>query len=212
MFRRKQAKPAEDEKTAEEVAAEAAADSGTEQAGPRDVSDIDLEDGVERLDLGGLLLGAVPGREVRLQVDEASKAVQAVLVAGADGAVELRPFAAPRGGDLWNQIRPQLAQDMTRRGGTVEEREGRFGTELVGNVPVQVSETETATQPSRIVGINGSRWLLRATFLGAPALRPDECDDWDAILDNVIIRRGDQAMPVGDPLPLVLPPEARKQG
>jgi Protein of unknown function (DUF3710) len=208
MFRRKQAsKPAEDEKTADQVAAEAEA----EQPGPRDVSDIDLDDGVERLDLGGLLLAAVPGREVRLQVDEASKAVQAVLVAGADGAVELRPFAAPRGGDLWGEIRPQLAQDMTNRGGTVEEREGPFGIELVGSVPVQVSETETATQPSRIVGINGARWLLRATFLGAPAVRPEEADDWEAILDNVIIRRGDQAMPVGDPLPLVLPPEAHRQ-
>ncbi len=198
--------------------AQAAAETATEEkaefdptAGPWDVGDIDLEDGIERVDLGGLLLAPSPGHELRLQVDEATQQVQSVLIAGPEGAVELRPFAAPRNGDLWGEIMPQIAEDITRRGGTVEEREGAHGIELVGSVPVQVADDKTAEQPSRIVGVNGPRWLLRATFLGSPATHPDEATDWEAVLGSVIVRRGSQAMPAGDPLPLTLPPQARKQ-
>jgi hypothetical protein len=207
MFRRKKAADAED--LADSAAEEKAEFDPT--AGPWDVSEVDLEDGVERVDLGGLVLAPSPGRELRLQVDEATQQVQAVLIAGPEGAVELRPFAAPRNGDLWGEIRPQIAEDMTNRGGKVEEREGLHGTELVGSVPVQVAENETAEQPSRIVGVNGPRWFLRATFLGQPALSPDDAPDWEAVLGSVIVRRGSEAMPVGDPLPLVLPPQARRQ-
>jgi len=178
--------------------------------GPHDADDIDLEDGVERLDLGGLLIAAAPGRELRLQVDEATQTVQSVLVAGTDGAVELKPFAAPRGGDLWSDIYPQIAADMRRRGGQVEEREGPHGIELVGSVPVDVGNGETREQPSRVVGVNGPRWLLRATFLGRPAVEPDSAGDWDDVLHAVVVRRGAQAMPVGDALPLRLPPNANR--
>jgi len=205
MFRRKQAAASD---------SDASVDPPSEpdpRVGPFDVSEVDLEDGVERIDLGGLLLAPSAGRELRLQVDEATQAVQAVLIAGPEGAVELKPFAAPRNGDLWGEIRPQIAEDMTRRGGTVSEREGRHGTELVGSVPVKVAEDKTAEQPSRIVGINGPRWLLRATFLGKPAVAPDEAGDWDDLLGSVVVRRGSAAMPVGDPLPLTLPPQARRQ-
>ncbi|CUR54778.1 conserved hypothetical protein [metagenome] len=207
MFRRKQA-----------AEVEGSLESSTEDttgldltAGPWDVSEIDLDDGVERVDLGGLLVAPSPGREVRLQVDEASQTVQAVLIANNEGAVELRPFAAPRNGDLWSTIRPQIAEDMEQRGGQCAEREGPHGTELVGWVPVQVTETEVAQQPSRVVGINGERWLLRATYLGAPAVNPDDSAEWEAVLGTVVVRRGSGAMPVGDPIPLILPPQARRQ-
>ncbi len=208
MFRRKQSSAAQE-------AADAAEQAGAEfdpTGGPYDVDDVDLDDGVERVDLGGLLLVPTPGRELRLQVDEATQAVQAVLIAGPEGALELKPFAAPRGGTLWDEIRPQIAADMARRGGEVSEREGKHGPELIGSVPVQVAPDQTAHQPSRIVGVSGPRWLLRATFLGMPAIKPDDAGDWDDVLAAVIVRRGTQAMPAGDAIPLTLPPQARPQG
>jgi hypothetical protein len=178
--------------------------------GPHDADTIDLEDGVERIDLGGLLISPSQGRELRIQVDEATQQVQSVLIAGQDGALELKPFAAPRNGDLWADIWPQIADDMRRRGGRVEEREGRHGIELVGSVPVDVGKGEMREQPSRVVGVNGPRWLLRATFLGRPAVEPDNAGDWDDVLRQVVVRRGSQAMPVGDALPLRLPPNANR--
>jgi hypothetical protein len=179
--------------------------------GPYDADDLP-DDGVERVDLGSLLIAPEEGRELRLQVDDSSGNVQSVMLAGADGAIEIRAFAAPRNGDLWNDVRPQIAADTAQRGGTATEREGRFGTELLCQMKVQRPEGGTATQPSRIVGINGPRWLLRATMLGRPAIEPDAEDSaqWEDVLTRVAVRRGAHALPVGEPLPLILPDQARR--
>lgn len=202
-FRRKSAADAAEAAEAAEAAAHAEV-----VVGPYDADDLP-DDGVERVDLGSLLIGPEEGRELRLQVDEATQTVQSVMLAGADGAIELRAFAAPRNGDLWGEVRPQIAADMAQRGGTATEREGRFGTELMCQMQVQRPEG-MATQPSRIIGINGPRWLLRATLLGAPAVQPDGAVDWEDLLTRVAVRRGNHALPVGEPLPLVLPETARK--
>lgn len=196
-----------EEGTADDVAGGAGA-SG-EATGPLDFEDLPADDRVGRVDLGSLLITPEEGRELRLQVDENSGQVQAVVLAGSDGALEIRAFAAPRHGDLWSEVRPQIAADMSQRGGTASEEEGRFGTEL--HCRIQVARTEgKATQSSRIVGINGSRWMLRATFLGSPAADPDSAGPWEDLLTRVVVRRGGEPMPVGDPLPLQLPDDATR--
>ena len=181
----------------------------TAPPGPFDVSEVE-GDGIERADLGSVLVPAIADRELRLQVDEQSGQVRAVMLAGQDGAVEFQAFAAPRNGDLWSDVRPQIAADMARRGGHATEREGRWGTELVCAMPVQRPDGTTATQPSRIIGINGERWMLRASFLGRPAVEPDAASEWEDALAQVVVRRGDGAMPVGEPLPVRLPDDARR--
>ena len=191
---------------------EGAASSSEEQEpaqGPFDVEDLP-DDGVTRVDLGSLILTPEPGRELRLQVDERTQEVQAVILTGTDGALELRAFSAPRNGDLWSTVRPQVGADMARRGGTATEQEGPFGPELLCQVSMKNAEGQAGIQHSRIVGINGSRWMLRATFLGRPAQDPESAAAWEATLRNTIVRRGDHAMPVGDPLPVDLPAEARR--
>jgi hypothetical protein len=180
------------------------------RAGPYDISEVADDEMVERVDLGSLLIAPAPGRELRLQVDEASQAVQSVLVAGPDGAVEVRAFAAPRNGDLWSEARHHLAADTAQHGGTATEREGRFGVELICQRPVQTPDGKTAMQPSRVVGINGPRWFLRGTFLGKPALTPEDSADWDDTLAGIVVNRGSHAMPSGDALPLTLPANARR--
>ncbi len=177
--------------------------------GPWDVSEVDLA-AAERVDLGAMLIEPSPGRELRLQVDEKSGQVRAVILAADEGAVELQAFAAPRNGDLWSTVRPQIAEDLTRRGGQWTEREGRWGTELLCQLPATLPDGSPGVQPSRIVGINGARWLLRATFMGAPAVDPEGNAAWDDALSTVVVRRGEGAMPVGEPLAVTLPADARR--
>lgn len=177
--------------------------------GPFDESQV-AGDGVARVDLGSLLIAPSEGRELRLQVDEATGTVQAVMLAGQDGALEMQAFAAPRHGDLWGTVRPQIQEDITERGGQAEEREGRFGTELVCQVPVKKPDGTVGLQPSRIIGINGDRWMLRASFMGRPALQPEAAGEWEDALGQVVVRRGAVAMPVGEPLPATLPDQARR--
>lgn len=202
------------EHASEETADAAARDQESDDnaaSGPYDVDDVDLE-GTQRVDLGSLLIPPIAGREVRVQVDEKTQAVRSVLVAGPDGAMELRAFAAPRNGDLWAEVRPQIAADLERRGGTTTEQEGRFGTELMCRMSVKRSDGTAGEQPSRVLGHNGARWLLRATLLGKPAVSEEDAAEWEDAFASVVVRRGAQAMAVGDPLPIVLPDSARKLG
>ena len=212
-FRRKAGEATETAGAAAGETTTGSADAGdaavTTDSGPFDVSQVE-GDGVDRADLGSVLVPAIADRELRLQVDEQSGQVRAVMLAGSDGACEFQAFAAPRNGDLWGDVRPQIAEDMAKRGGKATEREGRWGTELVCEMPVKRPDGTEATQPSRIVGINGDRWMLRASFLGRPALDPDNTADWEDALAQVVVRRGTEAMPVGEPLPVRLPDDARR--
>lgn len=205
-LRRKDVDAVADEATDVDSSVEATNDDAA--AGPYDVDELP-EDGVDRLDLGSLLVAPLADREVRVQVDEKSGDVRAVLLATDAGALELRAFAAPRNGDLWSEIRPQIAADTARRGGTATEREGRFGTELVCEVKMTRADGAAGTQTSRVIGVNGPRWLLRATFLGEPARTPEAAEDWESAIAQLAVRRGAHAMPVGEQLPLTLPEGAQ---
>jgi Protein of unknown function (DUF3710) len=177
--------------------------------GPWD-SDDTPEDGYERVDLGSLRIAPLEGTELQLQVDEQTGEVQAAMLASADGALELRAFAAPRHGDLWSEVRPQIAADVAQHGGTATELDGRWGVELMCQMQVVAPDGSRVIQPSRIIGVNGARWLLRATFLGVPAVEPENAQAWEDALAAVVVHRGSHAMPAGDALPLTLPQDAQR--
>lgn len=171
--------------------------------GPWDEADVDFSDGVERVDLGGLLVAAHPGIDVQVQVDQSTGAVVQLTLARADAAVQLQPYAAPRSGGLWDDVRRQLSASISQGGGLVEEADGAFGIELRAQVPA--SDGAAGLQPARFVGIEGPRWFLRAVFLGAAARPGDAASDFDALVRTLAVVRGNEAMPVGSPIPLRLP-------
>jgi hypothetical protein len=209
-FRRKGSDPAEVDAALDETEPQEST-SGGRDGGPWDSSELDLDpDDQSRIDLGGLLIAGHPGTELQLQVDEASGVVAGVLLAGQDGALELRPFAAPRNGDVWEDIRKQIAAEVTRQGGTATELEGPYGTELRVRLTVARPDGTSVNQPSRVLGIAGPRWLLRATMFGRPAVEPDEDGDLETALRDVVVVRGTVPLPPGAPLPLTMPPGAQR--
>jgi hypothetical protein len=128
-----------------------------------------------------------------------------VQIVGPDGALELRAFAAPRNGDLWTEVRPQIAAEVAQSGGTATERQGPWGPELI----LQVGQ-RGQQQLTRMVGINGPRWMLRCQLVGAAAQKPEESAAWEATIRKVAVHRGAQAMPVGEALAVTMPPQARR--
>jgi hypothetical protein len=52
--------------------------------------------------------------------------------------------------------------------------------------------------------------MLRCSLLGAGAARPDEATDWEDSIRRVGVHRGAHAMPVGEALQVVMPPQARR--
>jgi hypothetical protein len=207
-FRRKaQDEPVDDElaEYIDELGEAGEQDDDPLAEGPFDSEDL-AEDESERVNLGSLLIAPEPDRELRLQVDEGSGLVQSVQIVGPDGALELRAFAAPRNGDLWTEVRPQIAAEVAQSGGTATERQGPWGPELI----LQIGQRGQQQQLTRMVGINGPRWMLRCQLVGAAAQKPDESASWEATIRHVAVHRGTHAMPVGEALPITMPPQARR--
>jgi hypothetical protein len=180
--------------------------------GPYDSAEVDPEllEAEDRIDLGALVITGMPGMELRLQVDEQSNEVQAVLLVLEDSALELRAFAAPKKAGIWADVRREIAAEATRMGGTASEAEGPFGTELVLVVPVEDPENgQIFSQTSRVIGIDGPRWLLRGTVLGRAAVEPEAAPPMEDSLRNVVVVRGSEPMAPREALALRLPPGAQ---
>lgn len=215
MFGRKRASTAGDDAPADRPGAddELGADEGRgadeqPRTGPFDATEVP-DDDVPRVDLGGLLVPPREGVELRLQADQATGAVSSVLLAISGAALELRAFAAPKSGGLWDEVRREIAAEATRQGGTASESVGTYGPELRLQVPVRTPDGRNAVQISRIVGVEGPRWFLRGTFLGNAATQADPEGPLEQAFTQVVVVRGQLAMPPRDALPLRLPHDVR---
>jgi hypothetical protein len=60
-----------------------------------------------------------------------------------------------------------------------------------------------------VIGCTGPRWFLRATIAGRPAQDADYAVVFEDAIRTLAVRRGNEAMAPGEPLPLRLPPEAK---
>ena len=203
-------------------------------SGPYDIGEVeDIESTEEspKIDLGSLILTAVPGSELRLQVaEETGEIVSAMLVietiveppASASqkpqtysSALELGAYAAPRSGGLWAELRDEISRNATEAGGTASLGEGPFGVELRRLIPVTTPDGDEGYQPSRMWVAEGPRWLLRGIVYGQAAIEDDA--ESPVVADvlfafrQVIVRRGDEAMAPGDLLPLTMPTDVSRE-
>lgn len=174
--------------------------------GPFDASEVDLDDArAGRVDLGGLLVKGAPGMQVQLQVDKRTGKATAALLAQGEAAVELMAVAAPRSSGWWRHNREQLATDARKRGGTAEEARGPFGVELRVVVPMTTPEGKQGLQPSRVSGIDGPRWMLRARFLGKAVTDATSLQSLVDVVQSAVVIRGDGPMAPGDVIALQPP-------
>lgn len=178
---------------------------GVRSGGPWDASERSPGDDAGYVDLGPLKVRVRVGLDIQMPTDSDGGEIGSVVLVTDDAALELRAFAATRSGGLWDEVRDDLIIEVERLGGECDQVEGLFGPELRVRVPVDLPDGEKGFQPSRIVGIEGPRWLLRATFLGAAGLEPsDEGVLMDALKD-VIVDRGAEPRIPRESLLLTLP-------
>lgn len=185
---------------ADETAAVPAVDRSR---GPFDVSEAP-DDGLTRLDLGGLRVAGADGMEIRLEVDEATQNVVAVTAVHGDSALQLTAFAAPRHEGIWNDVRRDIRANLASNG-TVDEVDGEFGTELLATLPMQGPNGQAVAQPVRFVGIDGPRWFLRGLFTGRAAREGGAAVPLEAVLRATVVVRGGDPMAPGDALELRVP-------
>lgn len=174
-------------------------------AGPFDITEV--ADTADYLDLGALLVRPVPGVSIRLDQDPQTRQVVAVTVVRGSQSMQLRAFAAPRSGGMWEDNRAAVKEQLEEGGNRVEEAESTFGTELRAIVAVPQQAGPPVTRTVRFVGVEGPRWLLHAVFTAEGGRHPT-WDDLEAVLGGVVVVRGEQAVPAGGMLMLRIPAEA----
>jgi len=184
-------------------------------SGPWDEADAP-QDGLARIDLGALRLPAVPGMDLRVELNAQQKVIAATLRAG-DSFLQVSVFAAPRAGGIWDSVREDLAKSASGQGGSLREVEGPFGLELAGTIvatppptPGQ-SSPQPVRRPARFLGVDGPRWFLRGMMSGPAAGDPEAATALEDAFRAIVVVRGTEPMPVREQLPLTLPPQAAAQ-
>lgn len=185
--------------------------------GPFDVGDA-VEDDLERVDFGAMLIPKAAGSDLRVSLDSKGRVVS-VSVHSDGSAMQIGVYASPRNGSIWPELRPELAESISSQGGRATETDGPFGPELAAELaPSRSAAKESgkdagkaAPRPARFVGVDGPRWFLRAVLTGPAATDEDAARPLLETLREVIVLRGADPRPVREPLPLKLPAEMAEQ-
>lgn len=195
----------EDLAETDEVPDDVAAVSGRD-AGPWDVGEVDGPG--DRIDVGALWLPRREGMELRMEVDKATQLVTGASLQLHGSALQVQVFAAPRSDGIWDDIRAEIAESVTKQGGTVDDLPGPFGRELLARIPVRTSEGRTGHRPVRFIGHDGPRWFLRGVLSGRAAVDPERARELEALFADVVVVRGSDPRVPRDLLPLTLPGRA----
>ncbi|MCL2463887.1 MAG: DUF3710 domain-containing protein [Micrococcales bacterium] len=205
LFRRDAKNAASDEPALDEVAPEpSGAAPGTRPIGPWDEADDDIVD-TPRVDLGAVRIPAVPGMQLRMEVDQKTGVVTGVSVALGESVLQIQAFAAPRTEGIWDEIRGEIAQSIERQGGTVDDLPGPFGRELLAHMPVRTAEGRTGHRPARFLGADGPRWFLRGVVTGRAAVDQAVAEQLEQVFGQTVVVRGTEARPPRDLLALRMP-------
>jgi len=174
--------------------------------GPFDITEVEGRDG--RVDLGALWMRGVPGMELRLEIDQTTQLVNAATAVIEDSALQLQAFAAPRSGQLWDEIRTEIAAAVETSGGTAEEHVGSLGAELRTRMPSAGPDGRTVFAPATFLGVDGPRWFLRGVLSGRAAIDEAAAAPLVDVFKAAVVVRGTEPMAPRELLPLALPRDA----
>lgn len=212
FFRRRAKAEAEasatDTTAAQEQQTAQSADDTTERVRSRRRGPWDVEDEPEvgeRLDLGAIRVPKRPGMELRFEADKKTRQIISVTVGYVGSQLQISAFAAPRSEGIWEEIRGDLSNSLTKQGGTVEQQRGPFGQELLARVPARTKEGRTGHRPIRFLGVDGPRWFLRGVVSGRAAVDTAAAAELEAIFADVVVVRGSEARAPRDLLAITPP-------
>ncbi|WP_423059246.1 DUF3710 domain-containing protein [Brevibacterium linens] len=193
----------DDDLDEEEALLEKSAPFDRSEKGPFDISE-EYPDH-DRLDLGALKVPVVDGMQVRLDTDDDSQRVLAVTLIHDGGGIQLQAFATPRSEGLWNTVRGQLAESVTKQGGESTELHTSLGKELAIEVPAKTESGRPGKRAMRFAGIDGPRWFVRAVFSGKAVTDDEVRAELSALFRGVVVDRGEEAMAPRELIALTAP-------
>mgnify|MGYP001941912299 CR=1 FL=1 len=166
-----------------------------------EIEDFDFSDFSDvTLNLGSIRI-PMP-KESQVQVEMGEDGPKMVHIVTRHGRFTPVAFAAPRKGGMWEQSSEEIIEGMRAEGMPVTVERGPWGREIVGTGTNGVI---------RIVGVEGPRWLYRAT-LAAPTGREDDLAELGRqIIARSFVYRGEDPILAGNSLPVVLPQQLAAQ-
>ncbi|NEG54433.1 DUF3710 domain-containing protein [Bifidobacterium platyrrhinorum] len=201
-----------DSETAEETAAAALPEASSEyegrgeERGPWDVNDEDVPDYDDYLDLGAYYLPFMQHIELRIKANRATRAILGSTITYGNSSLEIEAYAAPKTLGLWEDWR----EDFLAANKKASAADGVFGTEV--RLPVEVKGGKTVI--TRIVGVDGPRWMLRGIFSGVAATDSDaeETKALNRFFADIVVERGEEPLAPRDLIPMHPPvgPAERK--
>ncbi len=177
------------------------------RTGPFDyeeVAEILDEISEQRLDLGSIILPVPDGGQLQVEMTP-DGTPQAVHLATPHGRLTVAAYAAPKSPGQWRTVATDLAESLRADGAQVSVQTGPWGREL---------HAVTEGADLRFIGIDGYRWMVRLVAAGPSGAADDGTPLVEAartILADTVVRRGEEPMPVREPLPVVLPQELADQ-
>lgn len=174
--------------------------------GPWDIDDEDVPNYDDYLDMGSYYLPFMQRIELRVKANRATGAVLGTTITFQSSSLEIEAYAAPKTLGLWDDVRA----DLLASNPAASEAEGEFGVELM--LPVEVKGGRSVT--TRIVGVDGPRWMLRGIFSGVAATDPDaeETQALNRFFADIVVDRGSEPLAPRDLIPMhppVAPAERR---
>lgn len=172
--------------------------------GPYDASEVDA---AEHLNFGAIKVPGHEGIQFRLigqTSPGASTASRLELRVGAS-ALHIMVIAAPRTGGAWDEIRPQLLSDLHSQEAKAREAKGRWGQEIQASVAATAPNGAKGQIFTRLIGVEGPRWLLRIDLIGPAAVDQEQFQPVADLIDNLVVYRDDVPRPPLTPIPISLP-------
>ncbi|KFI55993.1 DUF3710 domain-containing protein [Bifidobacterium choerinum] len=170
-----------------------------EQFGPWDISEDNGPDYDEYLSLGSFYIPFVQGIQLRLKASKADNTLLGATVTIGRSSLELEAFAAPKTMGLWDDVR----DDLVAANPAAKVEPGIFGAEV--RLPIQLPNGKKHI--TRIIGVDGPRWMLRGIFSGPAADDPDspEAKVLDRFFSYIVVDRGEEPLAPRDLIPMAQP-------
>lgn len=178
-----------------------------EEYGPWDIDEDNAPDFDEYMSLGAFYIPFVRGIQLRIKASRADNTLLGATVTIGKSSLELEAFAAPKTLGLWDDVR----EDLLEGNANAKEVPGVFGAEI--ELPVKLDNGKVHT--TRIVGVDGPRWMLRGIFSGSAAEDPKspEAEILNRFFSDIVVDRGEEPLAPRDLIPMAPPltPNERRE-
>lgn len=175
------------------------ADGPHERSSVRDVAEYYTDLGFGHVDLGSMVIGVPPGRDLNVVLDPNGQPEFHVLTESS--RVIPHVYAAPKSAGQWRSWVTELREQLEAQDATVEIEDGPWGREVVATLPGAVF---------RVIGADGPRWMAEVRVMSVAERADVAAEEGREVLRHLLVHRGDGPMPVREHLPVSVPEEVQQ--